>query len=653
MCGIVGMVGHVDEVSIRRMTQSLFHRGPDDGGFWISEDLGVGLGHRRLSILDLSIEGRQPMFSDDGRYIITYNGEVFNYALLRAELQKIGFSFHSRTDTEVVLKGFQAWGKDVLKKMHGQFAFCIWDRQDKIFFAARDRFGIKPLYYFHNHSTLAVSSEIKALLYHQDIKGKLNESVLPQYLAFLWTPGPKTLFENILKLMPGHFIEFQNGELRITKYWDLEFRENYELHKEELRTRMRTALDDAVQSQLISDVPIGLLLSGGLDSTCLLSSLRTQSNEITSFIASYKPTDRSADLFDDDLPYAMEASKYFEIKPKQILLEHEVARLIDKIIWHLDEPLADPSVITNYVICREARGTATVLLSGMGADEILGGYPRYIATMKLKANLALRVAIYSLYPLIRNIGSSRGKVGGILRRLKTLGKNAQLPFEDMFLEFSTYFSSIEQKALLSDGYWEFIDRDTIYEQHRNHLEDSHHYSLLNRMLYTDVKTFLPCLNLENMDKTSMAHSVEMRVPFLDEKFVQFCSSIPSVFKIRGSIRKYILREAFDGLIPNSIISRPKTGFSVPIRKWIRDDLFELIADTIFSTRFKARGIFNQKEIETLYHMNQKGIQDNSLKLWQLIVFDLWMKTFIESSLPSILHDPNELVMIQSPTEIPA
>ncbi len=648
MCGIAGMVGQIDERAIRRMTQILRHRGPDDGAIWISPEERVALGHRRLSVIDPSPSGRQPMLSADRQFAIVYNGEIFNYMSLRKQLESKGYSFVTKTDTEVLLNGFIHWGKEVLERIEGQFAFAIWDRRNRTLFCARDRFGIKPFYYTELSGALLFASEAKAIFASGLIQPEADWRQLSRQLSFLWVPHPDTLFRNVRKLEPGYWLEYREGELSKKQYWDPLFRADFLRTVPDTILELRTMIDRSVQEQLASDVPIGMLLSGGIDSTCVLAALGEGNAHVQTLTASYSSADRRGDLFEDDLPYARMAAKRFRAPLKMLQLGADVLPLLEEIVWHLDEPLGDPSVVTNYLLCREAKPHATVLLSGMGADELFGGYPRHVAAMAMDRHpLLFRTAGKLASPVLRRLAFSGGKSSGMLRRAKILADAAPLSSEERFLSFSRYWTP-EDLEELTGGSESRMAPEEVASAYHAYFESARTFSPLNRLLYVDMKSFLPCLNLENMDKTSMAHGVEMRVPFLHEPLVALAATIPDGLKIAGRRRKFILKKSFEGIVPDEILARKKTGFSVPVRKWLRVDLREAIADRLRSHALVGKGVIRREAVERILRENAEFRADHALKIWQLFLLDLWIARFIDAPRFEPSAPPEALPFVTDP-----
>lgn len=648
MCGIAAIVGEVDEHELRVMTQMQFHRGPDDGAIWINEKRTAGLGHRRLSIIDRSAAGRQPMISPDGRFVLTYNGEIFNYRELRMLLEKYGHRFRSRTDSEVLLHGYMEWGKEILDRLVGQFAFVVWDEERGSVFAARDHLGIKPLYYCALSGKLYVASEAKAILAVRPDTHQINWKALPSYLAFLWTTGDETFFHSIRKLQPGHWMTFEDCVLRTEPYWTpLDVQEELLLEREERTERFYSFFSESVQSQLMSEVPIGLLLSGGIDSTAVLSAMGGSKAVPEAFTATYSPSSRARDVFEDDRVYAQNAANRYGAHLTTELLRPSVGESLPKALWHLDEPLADPTIITNLEITAAAKKSLTVLLSGMGADEILAGYPRYPATILgehlrwvPKSGYSIAGAFFKMTSGAMNAGRSR--------RFSMLLEHLPKPFIERFLGFSSYMIPDEQRRVLSSDVLLLCNPDEVYAHHLEAFEKAKHRSKLKQMLIVDLLLFLPNLNLQSMEKTGMANSVELRVPFLDHRLVEFALALPDEDLLDGTIRKAILRRAMPESFPKEILRRTKTGFSPPVRSWVRHELRDEIHEMLLSQRTRERGLWNEDVVREIIRADDDGERDNAMRIWELFVIEQWFRVFFDAPDFTPDHDPLDLSFVEIP-----
>lgn len=632
MCGICGLIGQADKEKLSSMLGTISHRGPDDEGTYISKTITgetLGLGHRRLSIIDLSKAGHQPMSSIDGQIWLTFNGEIYNYLDLRNDLISRGHKFRSNTDSEVIIAAYQEWGEQCVIRLNGMFAFAIWDNYLQKLFIARDRLGIKPVYYAQTKDGFAFASEIKALL-ALDLPREIDLSSLHQYLTFLWVPDPKTLFKNIYKLPPAHYLTYQQGELETVEYWDIKFNEDHRYTEEYWAESLLESLRNSTKSQLVSDVPLGAFLSGGVDSSSIVALMQQETGkQVNTYTIGFTSEDLSYDVIPDDVKYARKVGELFKTNYHEAILKPEVFDLLPKLIWHMDEPIADPAIITSFLICRAARETLTVLLSGMGGDEIFSGYPRH---------LAVKIAeFYNLIPqpisssIVSALPASKpGMFNAIFRNLHKLAKSANLPFQAQYLGYGTYFTNEEKQKVYSQDLRQQTKNFNAYEKHEHFFNRVKTEHWVNQMLYIDTKLFLPCLNLTYTDKTSMATSLEVRVPFLDHELVEMSARIPAELKLRGFTRKYILKRALKGLLPDSIIYRKKAGFSAPLRAWLRRDFASLVEDLLSESRLKTRGFFDPVEVKRVIDANKQGKEDNSLKIFQLLTFEMWYQRFIEN-----------------------
>lgn len=621
------------------MLAQLPHRGPDDEGVYVAESATsgfIGLGHRRLSIVDLSSAGHEPMSDIHGQVWLTYNGEVYNFEELKRELRSRGHIFRSNTDAEVVLCAYIEWGRSsiplFLSKLNGMFAFALWDSKIETLLLARDRVGIKPLYYADTPRGFAFASEIKALLSIPGFERAVDVHALDQFMTFLWTPDPGTAFRGVYKLPPGHYLVWSGGHQEVRKYWDLTFEEDDSIPENEWVERVREQITRSVRAQLVSDVPLGAFLSGGLDSSAIVALMSglagDNDHRVTTYSFGFRSEDLRYEIVEDDLKYARSMGERFRTDYQEEMLEPSVMDLLPKLVYHLDEPVADPAAITSYLICKSARSRLKVLLSGMGGDEVFGGYPRHIAVKLARAyNL---IPSFISRPVMAALPASRpGPFNAILRNAKKLARSAALPPQERYLGFGTYFSESEKQDLYtSELRLETKDVDP-YAAHNEYFDQVSDQHFLNQMLYIDLKTFLPCLNLTYTDKTSMASSVEVRVPLLDHDLIELAARIPVRLKIKGLTRKYILKRAAEAWLPSEIIHRKKSGFSAPIRAWLVRDLREMVEDLLSETNIKRRGYFDYAVVRKLIDDNIAGREDNSLKVFQLLTLELWHRRFID------------------------
>ena len=633
MCGICGVVGQVNENLLKAMLERIAHRGPDDEGVYLttlSNGDVLGLGHRRLSIIDLSPAGHEPMSDASGEVWLTYNGEIYNFKSLRGELEAAGHHFRSDTDAEVIVYAYREWGRNFLARLNGMFAFAIWDARDETLLLARDRLGIKPLYYADTPAGFAFASEIKALLAIPSIRRAVDLAALDQYLSFLWTPDPKTIFEGIKKLPPAHYLIYRNGHAETFEYWDVEFHEDTSLTEAEWIERLREQVTRSAEMQMIADVPLGAFLSGGLDSSSLVALMTAATDrKITTYTFGFKQEDLRYDILEDDVKHARVVGRAFDTDYQEEYLEARVVDLLPKLVYHLDEPVADPAVITSYLICKAARERLTVLVSGMGGDEVFAGYPRHAAVKVAEAyNL---IPSFISRPVVAALpGAKPGKFTALFRNTKKLARSAGLPERERYLGFGTYFTEFEKSQLYAGDMRATAPNFDAYSEHRRYFDRVAGEDFINQMLYVDMKTFLPCLNLTYTDKTSMAASMEVRVPLLDHDLVQMAARIPAHLKLKGLTRKYILKRAAEAWLPRDIIYRKKAGFSAPIRSWLVNQLRQMVEDLLSESNLRRRGYFEPQTVRRLIDDNLAGREDNNLKIFQLMMLELWHQEFIDN-----------------------
>jgi asparagine synthase (glutamine-hydrolysing) len=633
MCGICGVVGQADEQLIKNMLARIAHRGPDDEGVYVADSstARVGLGHRRLAIIDLSPGGHEPMPDASKQLWLTYNGEIYNFKTLRAELEALGHGFRSESDAEVVLYAYRQWGYDCLAHMNGMFAFALWDARDESLFVARDRLGIKPLYYADTPAGFAFASEIKALFAIPGVERAVDLAALDQFMTFLWTPDPKTAFRNVYKLPPAHYLVYRDGRATVHEYWDIAFDEDNSLSEAEWVERLREQVERSVRAQMIADVPLGAFLSGGLDSSTLIALMTgAATQQVTTYTFGFKQEDLRYDILEDDVKYARVVGRKFQTDYHEEFLEPQVMELLPKLVYHMDEPVADPAIITSYLICRAARQRLTVLLSGMGGDEVFAGYPRHAAVKIAEAyNL---IPSFLSRPVVAALpGAKPGRFTALFRNTKKLARSAALPERERYLGFGTYFTEAEKRELYAGEMREAARDFHPYAQHQHYFDRVRDANFINQMLYIDLKTFLPCLNLTYTDKTSMAASMEVRVPLLDHELIEMAARIPARLKLKSLTGKYILKRAAEHWLPREIVYRKKAGFSAPVRAWLVRDLRDSVEDLLSESNIKRRGYFDYGMVRRLIDENLAGREDNNLKIFQLLTLELWHRAFIDSN----------------------
>jgi asparagine synthase (glutamine-hydrolysing) len=643
MCGISGVFNCGDRATLARMNAMQAHRGPNDQGIWehrSPDGSYVGLGSRRLSILDLSADGHMPMSNEDGSVWITYNGEIYNFADLRHELENKGHHFASRTDTEVIVHLYEEMGDDCVSRLNGMFAFVICDLRSGSprLLLARDHFGVKPLYYSLNAGSLAFASEVKALLEVRGISTRIDLKALNQYLTFLWVPDPKTLFEGILKLPAGHRATFCDGRLEISEYWDLSFPpadHKFQIPEEHLQSEIRERFRYSVEQQMVSDVPIGAFLSAGLDSSSIVRAMcRTSKRQLRTYTITFPAKYRRGENTLDDPSVAARLARHLGCENRQIIVEPDVAALLPKLCWHMDEPTADPAILTAYLVCREASRDVTVLLSGVGGDELFAGYRKYIA--HYWAQLAPRFVRKSAARLASSLPNLRGsRLKGHLRLTKKMLRSAAWGPEDRFIRNCTYLDSPQTEALFTQDVNAEVQEIRPDDEHWARFDRVQNADFLNQMLYLDAKIFMTTLNLTYNDKMSMASSVEVRVPFLNRELAEFVAwNVPPRLKLKGRLfptTKHIFRKAMSGILPEEVLRQPKAGFAAPTDYWLANDLREMTDDLLSESRVRDRGLFRPEAVTKFVNEHRAGSQDWSMQIWQFLTLELWMQTFLDGS----------------------
>jgi len=645
MCGISGLVNWGDAETLARMTQVQTHRGPDDFGLWerpFSDGSYIGLGSRRLAILDLSPGGHMPMSNEDGTVWITYNGEIYNFADLRRELESKGHSFRSHTDTEVVVHLYEEYGpdrlKDCLNRLSGMFAFAICDLRGASpkLLLARDHFGIKPLYYCDRGGKLAFASEVKALLEVPGIEASMDRDALDQYLTFLWVPDPLTMFEGIRKLEAGHYALWQGGELKIEQYWDLTFPpagHRFERRQSELVQEIRERFCTSVEQQMVSDVPIGAFLSAGLDSSSIVAAM-AKKQPVRTYTITFPEKYRVGETAIDDPAVPARLARKLGCEHHEIVVEPDVVGLLPNLTWHMDEPTADPAIIAAYLVCREARKQATVLLSGVGGDELFAGYRKHAAHAWAEeyrrlpgfARSAAECALLGL-PSLRGT-----RMKGLVRLAKKMARSAPLSPAEAFIRNGTYLDA-EQRAELYAPQMQPLSNGDPAARHRAAFDEVRHAGFLNQMLYLDTKIFMTTLNLTYNDKMSMASSVEVRVPFLNRELAEFVAwNVRPEWKLKGTWRpvtKYLFREAMRSMLPEEVLRQPKAGFAAPVDYWLAHDLRPMVDDLLWESQVRRRGLFRPEVVRRYVDEHRRGAEDWSMQIWQLLTLEIWMQLFLD------------------------
>lgn len=630
MCGICGIIDYnenskVDRVAIGRMCAEMERRGPDDEGIYINKSRpAAGLGHRRLSIIDLSAAGHQPMSNEDGSLWIVFNGEVYNYKELRADLEKKGHIFKSNSDTETVIHLYEVYGEECVKHLRGMFAFAIWDERKHELLLARDRVGKKPLLYHHADNRFCFASEFSSILAGGLIDKEINKQAIEYYLTLGYIPAPFTIYKDVFKLPPAHTLVLKDGKAVASRYWELDFSRKLEISEEEAEKETLRLLGEAVRIRLYSEVPLGAFLSGGIDSSVVVALMsRLSGNKVKTFSIGFEEEDYS------ELEYARIVARRFGTDHHEFIVRPKALEVLPLLVERYGEPYADSSCIPSYYVSQQTKQFVTVALNGDGGDESFAGYERYQAMMIAEYYRGMpalaRAAVGSLADLLPDSIEPKNS----LRRIRRFFDNAALPKEKRYLRWVGIFGEVASAELYTDDFYRTITPHAPLDLIGSLLKDRGESSLLDRLLMTDIETNLPGDLLVKMDVASMANSLETRSPFLDQKLMEFAARLPDKYKIRRMTKKYILKKAAKDLIPRQNIYRRKMGFGVPVGKWFRGDMKGFLAETLLSDASLKRGYFNPAKIRELVEKHVSGQKDYSFQLWALLMLELWHRRFID------------------------
>ncbi len=597
---------------IERMCAAIVHRGPDDAGFYMGPN--VGLGMRRLSIIDIKT-GQQPVHNEDKTVWIVFNGEIYNFRELRKGLEQKGHRFYTETDTEVIVHLYEEYGKQCVDRLRGMFAFAIWDDRNQRLLLARDRMGKKPLYYTNCRGRFLFGSELKTLLQLPEVDRVLNWRAVSHLFTFLSTPSTEGIVEGVNKLQPGNILTVSAlGGLQIERYWACEFNPDYSHDEDYFVERLREILEESVRLRLISDVPLGAFLSGGIDSSAIVAMMsRLSPGRVKTFSVGF------AEEEFNELSYARIAAERFDTEHYELVIDPDIVPVIEDLAWYLDEPLGDSSVIPTYMVSKLASEHVTVLLSGDGGDEIFGGYDRYV-----KSEAEQRRSIPAPFRLLLRLLANGMPIGALGRNFM---RHYSLEEPERYLDGSTLFRADEKRMLFRSEVWEQLSAYNPW-QYGLDLLGKRDGSWLSAIQDFDLNCYLPLDILTKVDRMSMAHSIETRAPLLDHKLVEFAATIPPDLKVRGGSTKILLKRAMKGLLPDEIIDRPKRGFAIPLGHWFRAGLGNFVRDLLLSNKSRSRGIFNPEYIEDLLEFHDRG-KDLDLHIWTLISFELWCRAFLD------------------------
>jgi len=630
MCGIAGFVDLWDATNSRgsdmraqiiaEMCRVIKHRGPDDQGILIRP--GVALGMRRLSIIDLS-GGHQPIANEDGSVSIVFNGEIYNYRELKTILEARGHTFKTNSDTETIVHAYEEYGPSCVEYLRGMFAFAIWDSRQQKLFIARDRVGKKPLYYsITRNGCFVFGSELKALLQHPDVERKINARALDAYFSLGYVPDPLSIFTNIEKLSPGHHLTFAAGRLSVERYWDFEYHTNGNGHRAaDYLEELRALLQESVKLRLVSDVPLGAFLSGGIDSSTVVGLMARQMDQpVKTFSIGF-----NEDSF-DELKYARLTAQEFHTEHHEFLVTPDICDVVDELAWHFDEPFADSSAIPTYVVSKLAREHVKVVLTGDGGDELFAGYTRYLTEQgRSKFDLLPR--------FVRN-----GLMNPLSQRLphgawgRNYLHNVSLDPITRYLDNVSVFSGLNKGALYTADFSDQLRNGSHLRSYFQELSGKVSTNAeLDSLLYIDSKTYLPGDILTKVDRMSMAVSLEARVPLLDHKLIEFVTRIPAGLKIMGTEAKHLFKKAVADLVPAEILHRPKQGFGVPLQHWINQQLRERLRDTLNDPRTTQRGYVTREYVTVLLDEHERGRRDHAMALWALLMLELWHRQYVDKN----------------------
>ena len=625
MCGICGFYDYkenqpADSQSLTAMLHVLHHRGPDDSGAYLHSSLALGM--RRLSIIDLE-GGKQPIFNEDGSIVTVFNGEIYNYRALRAELQSRGHIFSTDSDTEVIVHLYEDYGEDCIQKLRGMFGLAVWDSRRRKLFLARDRLGIKPLYYAEMAGCLIFASEIKAILEYPGVARRLNLKSLSNFISLKYVPAPQTMFEGIFALPPGCALSCDANGVRVRRYWDLSFTNSLRgINENECAEQLEALLRECVQLHLVSDVPFGAFLSGGMDSSTIVALMSQFLNQpVKTYSVGFSGDAEKS----SELPYArLVARKYHTDHHEVFIRASDLLNHAEKVIWHLDQPIADEAALANYMVADLASRDVKMVLTGEGGDELFAGYARYVGE---RFSPLFQAIPRDFKSAVLRLSS---QLPGIRRQKIALYALCQSDELTRLVNWFPLFNSDMKRELLAAHLRHTLNGEDAKNSFKQELARTNATDSLSRMLYVDTKLWLPDDLLARGDKTSMAASVEARLPLLDHKLVEFAASLPSHLKVKGFTRKYLLRKVAGPWLPPEIIRRKKKGFPMPISLWLRGEARPFLRDVLSPAAIRRRGLFNSNFIEKLIREHESGFALHGSLLWALLSVELWQRLFLDT-----------------------
>ncbi len=624
MCGIAGIVrwdgSPVPEDEIRRMCSAIVHRGPDEEGVYLGD--GVALGMRRLSIIDLE-GGQQPIANEDRSVWIVFNGEIYNYRELRRDLERRGHVFQTGSDTETIVHLYEDLGARCVERLRGMFAFAIWDERRRQILLARDRLGIKPLYYSEHGGELVFASELKPILQLSRVPRTLDWGAAHHLFTFLSTPSTRSIVDGVSKLAPARtaVASRTHPALHVEKYWDVQFRPNETASEDELIEQLRALLAESVALHQVSDVPVGAFLSGGIDSSAIVALMaQPAAGRLKTFSIGFTESQF------DELRYAREVASTFQTEHYDVVLKPDVVRVVEDLTWYLDEPFGDTSAIPTYMVSKLASEHVKVVLSGDGGDELFAGYDKYVVEQQERRYERIPSALRATAAAIGSLMPEGMKGRRFLRHLGLDGAHR-------YLDASTMFRADEMRRLFQPGVYELLLRHNPLSESLEALQAAVQGGgddWLAALQYRDLHTYLPLDILTKVDRATMAHSLEARPPLLDHRLAEFAATIPARYRLRGGTTKYLFKQAMRGILPDGIIDRRKHGFAVPIASWLRGELAEFARSLLLSQASRERGIFDTAQVNRLLGLNARG-RDLDLQLWTMVSFELWCQRFLDAT----------------------
>lgn len=627
MCGIAGKLyldpsRSVTEQELRHMVGTMAHRGPDGEGFWRSGN--IGLAHRRLSIIDVRTVAGQPMGNEDGSVWVTFNGEIYNFLELRKDLEAKGHIFRTNSDTEALVHAYEEYGRECLAYLRGMFAFAIWDCRTKKLFLARDRVGKKPLYYYLGPDRFLFGSEIKALLAEGSLLAVPDPCAVDAYLAMGFIPAPQTALQGVKKLPAAHWLEVCEGRIEIGRYWKLRYTPKRNLVLKDAISELQWRIAEAVRLRLVSDVPLGAFLSGGIDSsTVVLHMAQSMSQPVKTFAVGFQ------DAAFDERRFARMIAERYATDHTELVVSAPVVDILPRLAWYYDEPFGDSSAVPSYVIAECTRQHVTVVLTGDGGDELFAGYDRYRANLRAKQLDIIPPAAWRWLDKMVGAVPERWKTKQPFAKLSRIAQVMNQSRERRYARCVGHMNGTQRRALYADDFQQVIRDNDPDLPFLNAFDETDAEDWLDATLDTDVSIYLVDDLLVKMDRATMAHSLEARSPFLDHPLMEFIASLPPDLKLAGSNKKRLLKAALRGLVPDVVLDRPKMGFSVPLASWLRHELRDLTRDTLLSSRARQRSYFNVKAVSALLREHDTGERDHSVALWDLLMLEMWHQTFVD------------------------